>query len=335
MLEHTPTFTLGRSSHPENILQTPAHLAELGIDVVEVDRGGDVTYHGPGQLVVYPVLRLDDWQRSVQWYLRTLEDVIIAVLDGYGIKGERMSEFTGVWVNGAKVAAIGIGVHQWVSYHGISINLNPDLRHWQMIVPCGIPDKPITTLNALLDTPPSMPELMDAFEDAFFRIFDAKSTLSPDRKPSIQIKQDDLSGPEIAALLREHLHGMTLHSPPESIHALDLDALKKPGITFWTAWDGPELLGCGALKEIDQFHAEIKSMRTATQHLKKGVASTLLNHIIDEASKHGYTRLSLETGSMDAFLPARTLYAKYGFTDCEPFAGYILDPNSTFMTKEL
>lgn len=172
LLEHAPTITLGRSSHEENVLLSEDALNARGIDRVDVDRGGDVTYHGPGQLVAYPILNLAEWEKSVQWYLRTLEDVIIQTLDHYGIVGERMKEFTGVWVDGAKVAAIGIGVHQWVSYHGISINLDPDLDHWGLIVPCGIPDKPITTLAKLLDQPPTMPELMETFEGVFLRTFE-------------------------------------------------------------------------------------------------------------------------------------------------------------------
>ncbi|MFP6584776.1 MAG: GNAT family N-acetyltransferase [Candidatus Hydrogenedentota bacterium] len=151
----------------------------------------------------------------------------------------------------------------------------------------------------------------------------------------MQIKQDDPSTPQVAELLSEHLNSMTLHSPPESIHALDHEELKRPEITFWTIWDGDELLGCGALKQLSQYHSEIKSMRTADAHLRKGVASKLLQHILDEAKARGYQKLSLETGSMDAFKPARTLYANHGFTYCDPFADYTLDPNSTFMTKEL
>lgn len=149
------------------------------------------------------------------------------------------------------------------------------------------------------------------------------------------IKVDDLTGSEIHKLLQEHLQSMTLHSPPESIHALDIEALRKPDITFWTAWDGGELLGCGAIKELDSHHAEIKSMKTSSQHLRKGVAKNLLDHILKEARRRGYSRLSLETGSMEAFEPARQLYARFGFTYCEPFADYVEDPYSVFMTKEL
>jgi putative acetyltransferase len=151
----------------------------------------------------------------------------------------------------------------------------------------------------------------------------------------MNIQLDDLTGPEIHQLLQQHLQSMALHSPPDSIHALDLDALRQPGITFWTAWDRGELLGCGALKELDARHAEIKSMRTATAHLRKGVANAMLTHIVEEAKQRGYRRLSLETGSAEGFEPARRLYAAFGFTFCEPFEGYALDPFSVFMTREL
>jgi putative acetyltransferase len=151
----------------------------------------------------------------------------------------------------------------------------------------------------------------------------------------MQITLDDLTGPAIHALLDEHLRSMALHSPPESVHALDLDGLRKPEVTFWTAWANGELQGCGALKELDARHAEIKSMRTASMHLRKGVARTLLEHIIAEARRRSYRRLSLETGSMEAFAPARALYAAFGFGYSRPFAGYVEDPYSVFMTREL
>lgn len=151
----------------------------------------------------------------------------------------------------------------------------------------------------------------------------------------MNIKIDDLNGPEIYKLLQEHLRSVALHSPPESIHALDMEALRKPEIAFWTAWEGDELLGCGALKELDSKHAEIKSMRTSSSHLRKGVAKAVLSHMIEEAKRRSYTRLSLETGSMKAFEPARKLYASFGFTYCEPFAEYVHDSHSAFMTREL
>jgi putative acetyltransferase len=151
----------------------------------------------------------------------------------------------------------------------------------------------------------------------------------------MNIRRDDLSGPEIRALLEEHLINMHEISPPESVHALDLDGLRRPDVTFWTVWEGSELLGCGALKELDPRHGEIKSMRTANAHRRKGVARAVLTHIIEEAQRRSYSRLSLETGSMPAFEPARMLYASFGFTFCLPFADYTDDPNSTFMTLAL
>jgi len=151
----------------------------------------------------------------------------------------------------------------------------------------------------------------------------------------LEIRVDDLSGPEIIELLGEHLRSLSRVSPPESRHALDLDALRKPDVTFWTVWCGEDLAGCGALKELNREHAEIKSMRTASAHLRKGVAARVLGHIIEEAKRRRYRRLSLETGSMEYFEPARQLYTKFGFTACEPFDAYIEDPNSVFMTREL
>ena len=151
----------------------------------------------------------------------------------------------------------------------------------------------------------------------------------------MQIRRDDLSGPEIRALLAEHLASMRGLSPPESVHALDLEGLKRPDVAFWTAWDGGALAGCGALKAIDATHGEVKSMRTAPTHRRRGVARAMLEHIVEEARRRRYVRLSLETGSMAAFAPARELYARRGFRACPPFAGYRDDPNSVFMALDL
>jgi putative acetyltransferase len=147
------------------------------------------------------------------------------------------------------------------------------------------------------------------------------------------IQVDDLSGPAIRALLEEHLRNMHELSPPESVHALDLAALRKPEITFWTAWVHGELWGCGALKALDPIHGEVKSMRTASTRRRCGVGRAMLEHIIAVARTRSYSRLSLETGSMEAFAPARRLYESFGFTYCEPFADYAADPNSVFMTR--
>ncbi len=151
----------------------------------------------------------------------------------------------------------------------------------------------------------------------------------------MHIQLDDLTGPEIQALLAEHLRHMHELSPPESVHALDLAALRQPHITFWTAWDDSELLGCGALQELAPTHGEIKSMRTVAHRRRTGVGRALLAHIIAEAKARAYTRLSLETGSMPAFVPAQRLYESFGFAYCQPFANYSADPNSVFMTLVL
>ena len=152
---------------------------------------------------------------------------------------------------------------------------------------------------------------------------------------TLHIKVDDLTGSEIAALLNEHLASMYEHSPPESVHALPIENLRGSDVTFWSAWEGLELCGCGALKQLDPQHGEIKSMRTVAKHLRKGVARLLVEHIIEEARRRGYSRLSLETGSMAAFEPARILYEQTGFRYCGPFADYNEDPNSVFMTMTL
>ena len=151
----------------------------------------------------------------------------------------------------------------------------------------------------------------------------------------VEIRRGGLDTAEVAALLGEHLVEMRRHSPPESVHALDLDRLRTPDLTFWSVWDGSDVLGCGALRELDPRHGELKSMRTAAAHLRRGVARRLLVYMILEARRRGYERLSLETGSMDAFASARQLYARFGFEPCEPFAEYGLDPYSVFMTRGL
>jgi putative acetyltransferase len=151
----------------------------------------------------------------------------------------------------------------------------------------------------------------------------------------MDIRVDDLRGKEIIELLQEHLRCLALVSPPQSCHALNLDGLRQPEITFWSIWDGSELAGCGALKQLNKTHGEIKSMRTAYVYQRKGVASKMLEHIMAEAKRRGYGQLSLETGSMEYFEPARRLYARFGFEFCGPFGTYLEDPNSVFMTKRL
>lgn len=151
----------------------------------------------------------------------------------------------------------------------------------------------------------------------------------------MRVEIDDPERPDVYALLEEHLRNMYALSPPESVHALDVSRLKGPEITFWSVRDGDTLLGCGALKEIDPEHGEVKSMRTPQALRRRGAGRAVLTHILSEARRRGYKRLSLETGSMDVFLPAQKLYESFGFTYCGPFADYKPDAYSVFMTLTL
>jgi len=151
----------------------------------------------------------------------------------------------------------------------------------------------------------------------------------------MRVEIDDPERPDVYALLEEHLRSMYELSPPESVHALDVSRLKGPDITFWSVRDGGTLLGCGALKEIDPEHGEVKSMRTPQALRRRGAGRAVLIQIVSEARLRGYKRLSLETGSMDAFLPAQKLYESFGFTYCGPFGDYKPDPYSVFMTLTL
>lgn len=151
----------------------------------------------------------------------------------------------------------------------------------------------------------------------------------------MDIRPDDLTHPAIHALLDEHLASMRAQSPPGSVHALDLTALRHPSISFWSAWEGDAPIGCGALREIDPGQGEIKSMRTPAALRRRGAGKALLQHILAEARRRGYTRVSLETGVQDSFAAAHALYLGAGFVDCGPFGGYQPDPHSRFLTLPL
>ncbi|WNC68656.1 GNAT family N-acetyltransferase [Thalassotalea nanhaiensis] len=151
----------------------------------------------------------------------------------------------------------------------------------------------------------------------------------------MDIRTGELRSKDVIALLKEHHQDMLCHSPPESVHALDLAALDAADVTFWSLWIDDNLAGIGALKELNKQHGEIKSMRTSTNYLRKGVAGKMLAHIVQQAQLRSYKKLSLETGSMDAFIPARKLYLQFGFQSCSPFGQYKEDPNSMFMTKNI
>lgn len=151
----------------------------------------------------------------------------------------------------------------------------------------------------------------------------------------MEIREGGLDEPRVVALLNVHFEGMLANSPKDSCHFLDLSGLRAPGVTFWTAWDGEDLLGCGALKQLDPQHGEIKSMRTSAEHLRRGTGAALVSRILKVARERGYKRLSLETGSGEAFEPAHALYRQFGFTETGPFGDYKEDPFSRFLSRVL
>jgi lipoyl(octanoyl) transferase len=155
LVEHPHVITLGRNGKREHLLSSPERLADAGIEFLESDRGGDITYHGPGQLVGYPIIDLSQIRKDVVWYVRTLEEALIRTLDDLEIEAGRVQGCTGVWVNGAKVAAIGVHISRWVTSHGFALNINTDLNNFRHIIPCGIAARPVTSLRELMGAPVS------------------------------------------------------------------------------------------------------------------------------------------------------------------------------------
>jgi len=172
-VEHDPVLTLGRASHSENLLLSESTLRARGVEVVSIERGGDVTYHGPGQIVAYPIVALDGLPggRDMHRYLRDLEDVLIGMLASYGIAAGRRSQYTGVWVGDRKVAAIGVAVRRWITFHGFALNLDPDLSHFEWIHPCGIRDLGVTSMRALLGEAPARGEVLGRVRKEFARVW--------------------------------------------------------------------------------------------------------------------------------------------------------------------
>lgn len=171
LLEHPPTITLGRSAHVHHVLASAEQLERLGVAVHHIDRGGDVTYHGPGQLVGYPIFHLAEHGKDLHQFLRRVEGALIAALATFGVEGRHFPPHTGVWVDHAKIAAIGIKVTRWVSTHGFALNVSPDLTHFDLIVPCGIRDYGVTSLHAVLGYSPAFSDLLPPIVDAFQRMF--------------------------------------------------------------------------------------------------------------------------------------------------------------------
>src|SRR3990170_2187024 len=172
LLEHPPTYTLGVRGRQEHLLLSEDALVSLGAAVYRIDRGGDVTFHGPGQLVGYPILDLHRWHQGPLWFVRSLEATLIEALSSFGIAGHRVPRRPGVFAGDAKIAAIGVHVSRGVTSHGFALNVDPDLRYFSYIVPCGLPDVRVTSMAEVLGHAPAMNAVIDAIANAFARVFE-------------------------------------------------------------------------------------------------------------------------------------------------------------------
>lgn len=172
LVEHPPVFTIGSSGTEEHISVSREFLESSGIEVFETNRGGDITYHGPGQIVAYPILNLKEHKQDLHWLLRQYEEVTIRLLEEYDIKARRIEGLTGVWVGDEKITAIGVGVRRWVSYHGFAFNVNPNLEHFSYIIPCGIRDKGVTSLSKLLGKEMDMDQMRKKVIKYFAEVFE-------------------------------------------------------------------------------------------------------------------------------------------------------------------
>src|SRR5271155_150192 len=177
IVEHPHVVTMGRNGHHENLLAAPELLARSGIEFFETDRGGDVTYHGPGQIVGYPILDLREWKRDVHLYVRAVEEVIIGALAGFGIESRREAGATGVWTREGKIAAIGVHISRWVTSHGFALNVDTDLNYFRYIVPCGL-TRPVASMRGL-GCQASRGEVVSAFIQNFGRVFERDMTRAP------------------------------------------------------------------------------------------------------------------------------------------------------------
>ena len=181
--EHDPVYTLGRGGNPHHLLVPLDELAAMGATFVMTDRGGDITYHGPGQLVAYPIVDLNDYGRDLHQYLRRLEEVVIRVLEQYEVNGRRQNGWTGVWVEEEKICAIGVKTSRWVTMHGLAMNVSTDLSWFDTIVPCGIVDKKVTSLSAVTGMKVTPDEIIPAFLQEFGEVFDATMIGQPGELP--------------------------------------------------------------------------------------------------------------------------------------------------------
>ncbi len=165
LLEHPPVYTFGKNADQANLLDS------RDAEVIQSDRGGDITWHGPGQLVGYPILNLEDHRKSVSWYMRSLEEVIVQALTVYGIRGERIAGMTGVWIGNEKICAMGVRLSRWVTMHGFALNVDPDMTYFQGMIPCGIREKGVTSLSRLLNRKLALDEVIPGILDAFQAVF--------------------------------------------------------------------------------------------------------------------------------------------------------------------
>ena len=171
LLEHPPTITLGRNGKWHNLLVSDETLRARGVERFETDRGGDITFHGPGQVVGYPILKLEAPERDVHRYMRNLEECLIRTLQAFGIKGDRDGRFTGVWTSQGKVAAMGVHISRWITRHGFALNVNTDLAYYDLIVPCGITGRHVTSMQRLLSRPVNLGEVVNRVALEFASVF--------------------------------------------------------------------------------------------------------------------------------------------------------------------
>lgn len=181
LLEHPHTYTLGKVADKENLLSTEGQLKDLGVCVYEIDRGGDITYHGPGQIVGYPIINLNNWKEDTHAYLRALEEVIILTCSEYGLKTYRNPLYTGVWIEDRKIAAIGIKVSRWITMHGFAFNVNTDLDYFGGIIPCGIKNKEVTSLKREIGKEISIMDVKEKLIKNFYEIFDYSKIIRIDK----------------------------------------------------------------------------------------------------------------------------------------------------------
>lgn len=177
-VEHPPTYTLGKAGDKSHLLANDRELRSLEAEYIPIDRGGDITFHGPGQLVGYPILHLENYKKDVHWYLRQLEETLIRTLAAFDITGTRNEEFTGVWVGDEKAAAIGVKVSRWVTMHGFALNVTTDLSYFGRIIPCGIFHKGVCSLESLLQVAPDMETVRTVYRAQFEEVFQRRFYLT-------------------------------------------------------------------------------------------------------------------------------------------------------------